>query len=318
MDIVGPLPISRGFSYMLTIVDRYTRWSEAIPIPDITAETVVRAFIEHWVARFGAPTIITTDRGQQFESVLFNSMLQFLGCSRHRTTAYHPAANGMVERFHRQLKSSLMANGDVRNWSEHLPLVLLGIRSSVKLEMECCPAELVYGTTLRLPGELICPNAERSDEAATNFVHRLREFMRRLTPTQPRVQFPPSFVDPHLKDCSYVFVRCDHVRKPLETPYEGPFQVLVRKDKTFTINRHGKQDVITIDRLKAAFIDMPHDPCKLKSAHSPSTSSPGNFPDPTVSCSVDIPSTQPDVRITRSGRQVLEPNRLLLYSNFYN
>ena len=55
----------------------------------------------NWVAKFGAPKVVTTNRGVQFELSLFQSTMQFLGCERQRTTAYHPAVNGLVERFHR-------------------------------------------------------------------------------------------------------------------------------------------------------------------------------------------------------------------------
>ena len=67
LDVVGPLPPSNGHSYLLTCVDRFTRWPEAIPIVDVTAETICRVFMERWVAKFGCPTTVTTDRGQQFE-----------------------------------------------------------------------------------------------------------------------------------------------------------------------------------------------------------------------------------------------------------
>ncbi|BHF86038.1 hypothetical protein SprV_ctg2602921700 [Sparganum proliferum] len=157
LDIVGPLPLSNGCSYLLTCVDRLTRWPEAIPLPDIAVPTVVKAFLSRWVAIFGAPSTITTDRGAQFESNLFQSLLSFLGCTRIRTTAYHPAANGMVERFHRQLKASLRAAADPENWTDHLPLVLLGIRSALKPDLDCSAAELVFGATVRLPGEMISP-----------------------------------------------------------------------------------------------------------------------------------------------------------------
>ncbi|RJX63126.1 transposase, partial [Vibrio sinensis] len=68
---------------------------------------MARAFVERWVANFGCPSTITTDRGRQFESDLFRRLTTLLGITRFRTTAYHPQANGLVERFHRQLKASL-------------------------------------------------------------------------------------------------------------------------------------------------------------------------------------------------------------------
>ncbi|XP_071481533.1 uncharacterized protein [Diadema antillarum] len=74
IDIVGPLPSSSGYQYLLTCVDRYSRWADAIPIRDITAETVAKAFIHHSVARHGVPSTVTTDRGRQFESSLFNEL----------------------------------------------------------------------------------------------------------------------------------------------------------------------------------------------------------------------------------------------------
>ena len=101
LDLVGPLPHSNGYTYLLTVIDRFTRWPEAFPLPDITVETVARTFLQGWIARFGTPTTITTDRGSQFQSGLWNDLMVALGTQRLRTTAYHPQANGLIERFHR-------------------------------------------------------------------------------------------------------------------------------------------------------------------------------------------------------------------------
>lgn len=101
LDLVGPLPPSDGCVYILTCI---TRWPEAIPLPDSTAETVARAFVHTWIARFGTPSTVTTDRGRQFESGLWQKFTRLLGTKHLRTTAYHPISNGLIERFHRQLK----------------------------------------------------------------------------------------------------------------------------------------------------------------------------------------------------------------------
>ena len=66
IDLVGPLPVSQNNRYLLTITDRFTRWPEAIPLPDSQAATCTMALLQHWIARFSVPEDITSDRGLQF------------------------------------------------------------------------------------------------------------------------------------------------------------------------------------------------------------------------------------------------------------
>ncbi|CAM1323272.1 Uncharacterised protein r2_g3179 [Pycnogonum litorale] len=155
LDIVGPLPMSDGSAYILTCIDRFSRWPEAFPICNITAAEVAKAFVRGWISRFGVPTSVTTDRGRQLDCALWRHLTSLLGTRHLRTCAYRHQANGLIERFHRQLKSSLKAYNDPTRWSEHLPIVLLGLRNAVKEDLQASPAELVYGTTLRLPGEFL-------------------------------------------------------------------------------------------------------------------------------------------------------------------
>lgn len=110
VDLVGPLPPSHGFTHLFTTVDRTTRWPEAVPLASMTSADVARAFIATWVARFGVPSDVSSDRGPQFTSELWSVVAQGLGVKLHRTTAYHPQANGLCERFHRSMKATLRAS----------------------------------------------------------------------------------------------------------------------------------------------------------------------------------------------------------------
>ncbi|BHF84524.1 hypothetical protein SprV_0902767500 [Sparganum proliferum] len=340
LDVVGPLPPSNGYAHLLTCVDRYTRWPEAIPLPNVQAETIVKAFVSRWVAIFGAQSMITTDRGAQFESTLFQTLLNFLGCTRIRTTAYHPAANGMVGRFHRQLKTALRAAEDPENWSDNVPVALLGIRAALNSDLDCSAAELVFGTTLRLPGEMVTPTSRGAEETPENFVHRLRQFMRSLSPVPPRAPSTEPYVEKGLANCTHVFVRCDRVRKPVESPYEGPFRVLARNSKTFRILRGDKEDVVSIDRVKAAVAEEPPDVSQGQACADPippptplplSPPIPPSRILPLPSCSqhqtatssstlnlstttpTQLPPTVPPAYITRSGRHVHFPDRLVTH-----
>ncbi|KFD65246.1 hypothetical protein M514_00667 [Trichuris suis] len=108
VDIVGPLPPSRGFQFIFTIVDRYTRYPDAIPIKAATAAECARALL-CWVSRFGMCCRVTSDRGRQFVSDLWCELCKLLGMQSFTTLASEPHQNGLVERIHRDIKASLIA-----------------------------------------------------------------------------------------------------------------------------------------------------------------------------------------------------------------
>uniref|UniRef100_A0A5S6QNU6 Integrase catalytic domain-containing protein n=1 Tax=Trichuris muris TaxID=70415 RepID=A0A5S6QNU6_TRIMR len=224
LDIVGPLPPSRGNSYLLTMVDRFTRWPEAVPIPNASAPVIARAFVSTWVARFGLPAAVTTDQGRQFQSSLWRELASTFGIKLARTTAYHPQANGLVERLHRQLKCALTAHAQSsRSWVDALPLVLLGIRCSVKEDLQHAPAELVYGSPLRLPGVYFGDTGTRNVNEHSD---ELRAFFSSIRPVPTRGA-PASkwFVPKNLETCTHVFLRRDANRPPLSPAYEGPYKM---------------------------------------------------------------------------------------------
>lgn len=96
VDIVGPLVTSKGYNYGLIMMDRYTRWSQARQMVDMTTESCARAFYEVWITRYGAPTLITTDQGEQFEAQLFEALCHLTSTDHVRNTAYHSQSDGYL------------------------------------------------------------------------------------------------------------------------------------------------------------------------------------------------------------------------------
>ena len=152
VDLIGTLKFTQqGNKYILTIIDYYTKYAEAIALPNQAAETVIRA-LEQVFARHGMPSVLLTDQGRNFESHLFKSMCQLFGIEKRRTTAYHPQTDGLCERFNGILKSLLRmrVNNDKDDWDEQLPSALLAYRVSKQSSTGVTPFEMLYGRDARL------------------------------------------------------------------------------------------------------------------------------------------------------------------------
>lgn len=181
--------------------------------------------------------------------------LRWKGAKRIYTTTYHPASNGMIERWHRTLKTAIRCHTST-DWINILSTVLLGLRSSVKQDLKAAPTELVYGTTLRLPGEFFI-DIPPTDQPRL-FLEKLRSTRRELRPTSAahHIKRKP-FIHNALHTCTHVFVRVDLTKKNLEPPYDGPYRVIERiSDKVFKVQIKGNPQTVTAERLKPAFMEQ--------------------------------------------------------------
>ena len=245
-DLVGALPESCGYAYLLTIIDRFTRHLECIPLCEITAKACADAFVLNWVARFGCSQVMTCDRGVQFISHLWAELCNFLGCKLVHTTAFHPESNWFLERQHRTLKAALKALENPRDWFSNLGFVLLVMRSTPKSDFEVplhsFVSELLY---------------DYHDNSLSPLPRPSNRILRSTLPVYVDPQSsaphhhgtPRSYVEKALQTCKHVFVKNNTARSSFDRPYKAPYRVLNNGNKFFTLDLFTRHDVVSIDRL---------------------------------------------------------------------
>ena len=178
IDYLGPLPLShKGNSYILVMVDSFTKWTEIIALPDQKAETTARALVDNVFSRLGYPGQIISDNGACFVSNLFTEMCRLLRIKRNNIIPGRPSANGMVERRNRDIMNAIRCfiGKDKRNWDENLQLIALGLRSAVNRHINFTANEMMLGRQIETPAELMVPHSKFTPKYAEDYVNELRE-----------------------------------------------------------------------------------------------------------------------------------------------
>ncbi|XP_037573639.1 uncharacterized protein LOC119456109 [Dermacentor silvarum] len=160
----------------------------------------------------------------------------------------------MVERLHRQLKTARTTRLNCATWVDALPLVLLGLRAVLRADLQCSAAELVYGSSLRLPGDFF--TSTQLLVQPQQFLQRLLDCVKDLPATPPRSSRRNTiFVHPDRATSTHVFLSRDAVRPSLTPAYDEPFRVLRRTPKTATLLQNGREETVSLDRLKPTYME---------------------------------------------------------------
>lgn len=255
IDNVGPLPIVDGYMYLLTIIDRHTRFLQAIPVKSKSAEVTWQALMRGWFQFFGLPKLITTDRGKNFTSKYIKNLANMFGIHLIHTTSYHPASNGMIESQHHKLKNLLRALKD-DDWIARLPLVILAWNNVIREDWLFSPNQLVFGTNVHLPNNFFEETDPKLSVENTELVQsyiREMQTLRSGETCQHQNRYS-KVLSYDLATCKYVLER-NESRTGLNQTYLGPFEVVERGENVYKIKRlNGSVDTVSISRLKPAYI----------------------------------------------------------------
>ncbi|GBM68306.1 Transposon Ty3-I Gag-Pol polyprotein [Araneus ventricosus] len=269
LDILGPFPVTtKGNRYVLVLMDYFTKWPEAIPIPDQEASTVAEELVRSWISCYGVPMILHSDQGTNFNSALFTKLCELLGILKTRTTALHPESDGMVERFNRTILNhlSLFVSRNQTDWDTHLPLFLLAYRSAEHEVTGLTPAEMLFGRTLRLPCDILfgrpsetpsSPNEYMKNlEARLESVHAFARERIKLASERMKTRYDSRATHHHFKEGDLVWMYNPKRRRglspKLQQNWEGPYTVVKKlNDVVYRVQRspNAKPKVIHINRL---------------------------------------------------------------------
>ena len=298
IDIMGPLPTTpSGNKYLVVICDYFTKWPEAFPVPNITAETIAHVLVDGFFCRYGIPYQLHSDRGAQFESRLFQQICQLLDIRKSRTTAYRPQSDGLVERMNRTLEQMLAAHVDDHhtNWDRHLQRCLLAYRSSVHSSTKETPAMLMLGHEIHLPVDVMfqSPDSERS-HVNTYVINLRRNLQRAFTHARDagataqrrqKAHYDKHAKQPKLNVGDMVRLHSPAVKpgttSKFHRPWKGPYTVLERVDDVVLriADKSGTTQTVHVDRLKAwTGSDLPASANELV-PNSPPTSIADYMPD---------------------------------------
>ena len=253
LDLVGPfVETPRGNTMILVIADHFTKWRDAVAIPDGTTASIVDVLERQVFNYFDLPECLHTDRGAQFESQLMEELCTVWGIQKTRTTPYHPQGNGVVERGNKDLGDalrSLLLNRDESDWDILLPQIMRSIRSTPHSITGETPNFLMFGRELSLPDTLISGKTAGDKQSQSGYARdlqkRLEEAFDKVRSYQNNVrakdtQEPPLYVKKDL-----VLIKNQRQKKgtssKLRRKYLGPYVVKeVFENHTYTLERNGK------------------------------------------------------------------------------
>nr|XP_034195210.1 uncharacterized protein LOC117611386 [Osmia lignaria] len=161
LDTVGPLPLTpSGNKYILTMQDCLTKYCIAVAIPNIRAATIADAFARHFIAIYGTPRAILTDKGTSFIGSLMKNLSEIFKIKQITTSGYRPQTNGSLERSHIVLTEYLKHYMDnYEDWDLLIPFAMFSYNTSVHEATNFSPYELIFGKPAREPSSF--PTGER-------------------------------------------------------------------------------------------------------------------------------------------------------------
>lgn len=154
MDFLKLHKTTKGYQYVLLIVDSFTKWVEAFPMKTQESTEVADCLFQNVFTRYGCPKYLVSDRGKSFMNSLVSCLCDIFEIKHYLTSSYHPQTNSQVERTNSTLIQCLRAYTDKHqeNWPKKLPGILMALRNSPSTQSTSfSPFFMTFGMEMNLP-----------------------------------------------------------------------------------------------------------------------------------------------------------------------
>ena len=227
IDITGPLfPPSRyGHSYILGIVDVFSRYSMLIPLKRTDSEAIMNAIFKNWISIFGYPKFLISDNAANLSSSLITEFCSKYQIQKVNCSPYYPQGNGIIERLFRTAKDMIYATSKQRgiDWIDSLPYIEMGLRSTVSSATGYSPHEIIFGFRLSLPW---CHSLKNISEYSTE-LEFVKDHERRIGDLHRLLQSATQYEAPNSYEVGdLVMVRSVKEKGLLKPKYFGPCKVI--------------------------------------------------------------------------------------------
>ena len=178
MDFLSLEKSKGGFEHILVITDHFTRYAQAVPCRNQTAQTTAKALYENFIKFYSFPERLHSDQGRNFESKVIKELCKIAGTAKTRTTPYHPMGNGSCERFNQSLLKMLgtLEVDQKTNWNSYVGPLVQAYNATQSSSTGFSPHYLMFGWHPKLAVDILLgtgPKDSSTDKAS--YVQKLHQ-----------------------------------------------------------------------------------------------------------------------------------------------
>lgn len=253
----------QGNKFIIVFVDAFSKFVIAEPLADQKARTTAEIFTNRFIARFGLPELLVTDRGSNYTSDIFRDLLQQFGISHRTSTPYHHQSNGQVERANRTLQDLVTIAVDEHNdsWDNVLYLITHAYNCAENVTTKFSPHFLIHGRepnnifhlALRLPRKQYIHEEDYANELTGILQTIWKEASDHIAKTQEQQKH---HYDLRKRSAIRTYAAGDQIllrranNNKLSARYDGPFSVIRVEFPNVTIRDGRRERTVHINRTK--------------------------------------------------------------------